>query len=33
MHDETEQMFPEYYKQILGQLLENGFAFDEPSFL
>lgn len=32
-HDETEQMLPEYYKQFIDHLLENGFIFDDPGFL
>lgn len=32
-HDETEAMLPEYYKQFVDHLLENGIVFDEPKFL
>lgn len=32
-HDETEEMLPEYYKQFIEHLLENGLMFDEPKFL
>jgi len=32
-HDETEAMLPEYYKQFIDHLLENGIVFDEPKFL
>jgi len=32
-HDETEEMVPEYYKQFIDHLLENGIVFDEPEFL
>lgn len=32
-HDETEEMLPEYYKQFIEHLLENGLVFDEPKFL
>lgn len=32
-HDETEEMLPEYYKQFIDHLLENGLVFDEPKFL
>lgn len=32
-HDETEEMLPEYYKQFIDHLLENGLVFDEPRFL
>ena len=32
-HDETEAMVPEYYKQFVEHLLENGIVFDEPEFL
>lgn len=31
--DETEEVFPEYYKVIVEHLLENGLVFDEPKFL
>jgi len=33
VHDETEEMVPEYYKQFIDHLLENGIVFDEPEFL
>ena len=32
-HDETEEMVPEYYKQFVEHLLENGIVFDEPEFI
>lgn len=32
-HDETEEMLPEYYKQFVDHLLENGIVFDEPKFI
>ncbi len=32
-HDETEEMLPEYYKQFIDHLLENGMVFDEPRFI
>lgn len=32
-HDETDEMLPEYYKQFVDHLLENGIVFDEPKFL
>jgi len=32
-HDETEALVPEYYKQFIEHLLENGLVFDEPKFL
>lgn len=32
-HDETEELVPEYYKQFLGVLLENGVKFAEPRFI
>lgn len=32
-HDETEELVPEYYKQFVDHLLENGIVFDEPRFL
>ena len=32
-HDETEELVPEYYKQFIDHLLENGLVFDEPKFL
>lgn len=32
-HDETEEMVPEYYKKILGVLLEKGVEFIPPAFL
>ena len=32
-HDETEEMLPKYYKQIIEHCLENGLVFDEPEFL
>ncbi len=31
--DETEKALPEYYKLLLGYLLENGMKFDEPKFI
>lgn len=31
--DETEEVFPEYYKVLVEYLLEKGFVFDEPKFL
>ncbi|MBQ0001306.1 MAG: polysaccharide deacetylase family protein [Clostridiales bacterium] len=31
-HDETEELVPEYYKQFIEHLLENGVVFDEPEF-
>ncbi|MDO5326563.1 MAG: hypothetical protein Q4G00_07545 [Clostridia bacterium] len=31
--DETEEVFPEYYKVPVEHLLENGLVFDEPKFL
>ena len=31
--DETEEVFPEYYKVLVEHLLENGLVFDEPKFL
>ena len=32
-HDETEELVPEYYKQFVDHLLENGIVFDEPKFI
>ena len=32
-HDETEEVFPEYWREIIDHLLENGLTFDEPAFL
>jgi len=32
-HDETEELVPEYYKQFVEHLLENGIVFDEPEFV
>ena len=32
-HDETEELVPEYYKQFIDHLLENGMVFEEPKFL
>ena len=32
-HDETEEMVPEYYKIILGDLIEKGVQFIEPEFI
>lgn len=32
-HDETEELVPEYYKQFVDHLLENGMVFDEPKFI
>ena len=31
--DETENVFPEYYKVLIEHLLENGLVFDEPKFM
>ena len=31
-HDETEAIWPEYYKHIIDHLLERGMVFDEPHF-
>lgn len=33
VHDETEEMLPEYYKLFIDHLLENGMVFEEPRFL
>lgn len=32
-HDETEEMYPEYYKKILDTLLDEGVQFMEPGFI
>jgi hypothetical protein len=32
-HDETEELVPEYYKQFIDHLRENGMVFDEPKFI
>lgn len=32
-HDETEFLFPEYYKHFIQRMLDNGVVFEEPSFL
>jgi len=32
-HDETEELVPNYYKQILGYVMEKGVEFIEPKFL
>lgn len=32
-HDETEAMVPEYYKQFIDYMLENGMTFDVPEFI
>jgi peptidoglycan/xylan/chitin deacetylase (PgdA/CDA1 family) len=32
-HDETEKMCTEYYKIILGELIDNGVSFVSPEFL
>ena len=32
-HDETEDMVPEYYKIILGDLIEKGVEFIQPEFI
>jgi peptidoglycan/xylan/chitin deacetylase (PgdA/CDA1 family) len=32
-HDETEEMVPEYYKQILDECLSRGVEFVKPKFL
>lgn len=32
-HDETEAMVPQYYRQFLDILLENGVTFVKPSYL
>lgn len=31
--DETDAVWPGYYREIIDQLLENGMVFDEPHFL
>ena len=30
--DETEEVWPGYYRELIDQLLENGVVFDEPAF-
>lgn len=32
-HDETERIFPEYYKAFVECMLEGGITFDEPKFI
>ena len=32
-HDETEELVPEYYKEFIEHLLENGVQFISPSFI
>jgi len=32
-HDETEELVPEYYKQFLGYVLDNGVTFVAPNFI
>ncbi|MCQ2526682.1 MAG: polysaccharide deacetylase family protein [Lachnospiraceae bacterium] len=32
-HDETEAMVPEYYKQFIDYMLENGMTFEVPEFI
>ena len=32
-HDETEAVWPEYWKELVGYLLDKGFVFDEPCFV
>lgn len=32
-HDETEEVFSEYYKRFIDHLLAHGLTFDEPRFL
>ena len=32
-HDETEEMYPEYYRHMIDHLLENGVQFSEPEFM
>ena len=32
-HDETEELVPEYYKLMLGQLLDKGVTFISPEFV
>lgn len=29
-HDETEELVPEYWKKMIGYLLDNGFVFAQP---
>ena len=29
-HDETEEQVPEYWKKLIGYLLDNGFVFEQP---
>ncbi len=32
-HDETEALFPDYYRQIIDYVTEHGVVFEEPAFL
>ncbi len=32
-HDETEEIFPQYYKEFVERCLENGLVFEEPRFV
>lgn len=32
-HDQTEAIYPGYYRHFIDHLLENGITFDEPRFL
>ncbi|MBP5654740.1 MAG: polysaccharide deacetylase family protein [Clostridiales bacterium] len=32
-HDETEQMYPEYYKHFIDRIIEGGVVFEEPRFI
>ena len=31
--DETETVWPDYYRELLDCLQENGVTFDKPSFI
>lgn len=32
-HDETEEVFPQYYREFIEKCLEKGLEFDKPRFL
>jgi len=32
-HDETDAIVPQYYKQFIDYMLENGMTFDKPKFI
>ena len=32
-HDETEELVPEYYRKLIGYLLDHGVEFEKPEFM